>query len=384
MAERLTNQTIAKLPLPAAGNHIHFDPEVGGLAVRITAGGSRSFVLCYRTRAGRQRRLTIGSFPDWTVTAARAEAKELKQQIDRGGDPLGERTATREAPTMADLCQRFADEHLPKRSQSTRTNCTAAIKNEILPKLGTIKVADITFADIDSLHRKISIGAPIQANRILAQLSKMFSLAMKWGWRTDNPVRHIERNHEERRERFLSSEELSRLAKALDEYTDRQAANIVGLLLLTGSRVGEVLSMRWQDINLDTGMWTKPSAHTKQKKIHRLPLSEPARGLLAKLHVASNSTDHVFPGIGATGHRYEIKKAWSEICVLADIKNCRVHDLRHTYASVLVSAGYSLPIIGRLLGHTQPATTALYAHLADDPLRLATERVGALITNGNH
>ncbi len=385
MTERLTDRTVAKLPLPATGNTIYFDSEVGGLAVRVTAGGCRSFVLCYRTRAARQRRYTIGAFPDWTVTAARAEARELKQQIDRGGDPLSERVADREAPTIADLCQRFIDEHLPKRRPSTRTNYAAAIKNVILPKLGAIKVADVTFADVDTLHRKVTKdGAPVQANRILAQLSKMFSLAIKWRWRADNPCRGVEKNHEERRERYLSAAELRRLGETLDKFHDKQAAAVVALLLLTGSRVGEVLTMRWQDLDLNDGVWTKPSAHTKQKRIHRLPLSEPARALLAKLRAGDGLDGYVFPGISRTGHRYEIKEAWTEICTLADIKNARIHDLRHTHASILVSAGYSLPVIGALLGHSQASTTHRYAHLMDDPLRLATEKAGAIITNNKN
>jgi integrase len=384
MTERLTDRMIAKLPLPGTGNRIHFDSEIGGFGVRITAAGARAFVLCYRNRAGRQRRYTIGSLPEWTVSAARAEAKELKRQIDQGNDPLSERIADREAPTMAELCQRFIDEHLPKRRPSTRTNYAAAIRNVILPKLGALKVADITFADVDTLHRKITKdGVPVQANRILAQLSKMFSLAIKWGWRTDSPCRGVEFNHEEKRERYLSPEELSRLGETLDKFHDKQAAAVIALLLLTGSRVGEVLTMRWQDLDLNAGIWTKPSAHTKQKRTHRLPLSEPARTLLAKLVTNGNDTGYVFPGISRTGHRYEIKEAWKEICTSADIRNARIHDLRHTHASILVSAGYSLPIVGHLLGHTQPATTARYAHLADDPLRLATEKAGAIITSGN-
>lgn len=383
MSERLTDRIVAKLIKPETGNTVYFDSEVGGLAVRVTAGGSRSFVLCYRTRAGRQRRYTIGSFPDWTVTAARAEARELKRQIDQGGDPVGDRHSSREAPTMADLCQRFTDEHLPKRRPMTASIYAAAMRHTILPRLGALKVADVAFADIDALHRKVTKTAPYQANRIVAQLSKMFSLAIKWGWRTDNPCRGIEFNHEDRRERFLSAEELSRLAGALDQCRDRQAAAVIALVLLTGSRIGEALSMRWQDVDLNNGVWTKPSAHTKQKKSHRLPLSEPARALLVKLHAEASGADYVFPGIGRSGHRYEVKQAWKQICAIADIKGARVHDLRHTHASILVSAGYSLPIIGRLLGHTQPATTARYAHLMDDPLRLATEKAGVIITSGH-
>jgi integrase len=383
MGERLTDRAVAGLIQPLVGNTVYFDSEVGGLAVRVTAGGSRSFVLCYRTRAGRQRRYTIGSFPDWTVAAARAEARELKRQVDQGGDPLGERLSNREAPTVADLCQRFADEHLPKRRPATASNYAAAMRNVILPRLGTLKVADVTFDDIDALHRKVTKTAPYQANRIVSQLSKMFSLAIKWKWRADNPCRGIEFNHEERRERYLSADELSRLAGALDQCRDRQAASTIALLLLTGSRVGEVLAMRWQDLDLNAGVWTKPSAHTKQKKSHRLPLSEPARALLVKLRTDSNGADHVFSGTGRRGHRYEIKEAWKQICATAGIKGARIHDLRHTYASILVSSGYSLPIIGRLLGHTQTTTTARYAHLMDDPLRLATEKAGVIITSGH-
>ena len=130
------------------------------------------------------------------------------------------------------------------------------------------------FTHIDALHRKITAGgAPYQANRAVAVLSKMFNMVIKLGWRTDNPAKGIERNHEDRRERFLSADELTRLGEALDNHPDRQAAAIIALLLLTGARKGEMLAMRWQDLDLDTGTWTKPSAHTKQARIHRVPLS---------------------------------------------------------------------------------------------------------------
>ena len=383
MSERLTDRTVTKLAKPATGNIIHFDTEVGGLGVRITAAGARAFVLCYRNRAGRQRRLTIGSFGEWTVGAARAEAKELKRQIDAGGDPLGEKVADRDAPTMAELCQRFAAEHLSRKRATTQRHYSGLIERIILPKLGALKVNEIMFTHIDALHRKITAGgAPYQANRAVAVLSKMFNMVIKLGWRTDNPAKGIERNHEDRRERFLSADELTRLGEALDNHPDRQAAAIIALLLLTGARKGEMLAMRWQDLDLDTGTWTKPSAHTKQARIHRVPLSEPARALLTKLRAeTAGDVEHVFPG-RLSGHRMEIEKRWRQICKAARIKGLRIHDLRHSYASILVSAGYSLPVIGRLLGHTQAQTTHRYAHLTDDPLRRATEQAGALITNG--
>jgi hypothetical protein len=225
MGERLTDRTVAKLAKPATGNIIHFDTEVGGLGVRITAAGARAFVLCYRTRTGRQRRLTIGSFGEWGVGAARAEAKELKRQIDAGGDPLGEKAADRDAPTMADLSRRFSEDHLPKKRQTTQRHYAGVIERLIVPHLGARKVNEITFTHIDALHRKITAGgAPYQANRAVAVLSKMFNTAIKLGWRTDNPAKGIERNHEDKRERFLSADELARLGEALDKHPDRQAA----------------------------------------------------------------------------------------------------------------------------------------------------------------
>jgi integrase len=192
----------------------------------------------------------------------------------------------------------------------------------------------------------------------------------------DNPAKGIERNPEHKRERYLSGEELARLTAALAEHRDQQAANIIRVLLLTGARRVEVFNMRWADLELETGVWVKPSAHTKQKKAHRVPLSAPARQLLASI---PQTSEYVFPG-RYSGRRIEIHGSWREMCVAAKLEGVRVHDLRHSYASILASAGLSLPIIGALLGHTQAQTTQRYAHLFDDVLRAATERVGTVVS----
>jgi integrase len=197
--------------------------------------------------------------------------------------------ADREAPSLADLCARFEDEHLPKKRPKTAADYRALVENLILPRLRHHKVSEIGFADVDALHRKITKdGAPYQANRTVAVLSKMFNLAIKWGWRTDNPAKGVERNQEIKRERYLSSEELARLSDALAEYSDQQAANIIRLLLLTGARSGEVRAMRWEYLDLENGVWTKPGATTKQATLHRVPLSAPARQLLAVLSREAN------------------------------------------------------------------------------------------------
>lgn len=378
MTTKLTDAIVKKLPAPASGNKIYYDDSLKGFGCRVTAAGARSFILNYYTRGGRERRYTIGSFPTWKVSAARKQADELKQSINRGEDPLADIEADRGAKTVAHLCNRYVEEHLPKKRPSSQGDDRSMIEREILPALKHLKVADVTFSDVDGLHRKISKrGKKHRANRVVALLSKMFALAIRWQWRSDNPARGIERNAEAKRDRHLSGAELDRLTKALAEHGDEQAANIIRLLLLTGARRGEVLGMRWDQLDLEIGVWTKPGATTKQKTTHRVPLSAPARQLLTELHQDAGS-DFVFPSDVGTA-RHDIKKQWAEICKAASIRNARVHDLRHTYASLLASSGLSLPVIGALLGHTQPSTTARYAHLLDDPLRRATETVGAIV-----
>jgi integrase len=380
MTAKLTDIIVKRLPVPAAGYEIAWDAQVAGFGARVTAGGARSFILNYRTRIGRARRFTIGAFPNWSAGAARDEARRLKTQIDRGGDPLGEFKAGRAAPTVSDLCDRFVAEHLPRKRPSTQKSYSQQIAAEIRPALGRFKVADVSYGDVDRLHRKITArGKAYRANRVIATLSKMFSMAIKWRMRTDNPCKGVERNDEHKRRRYLSTDELARLTAALAGAEDQQSADIIRLLLLTGARRGETLQARWADIDLASGTWRKPAASTKQKTLHEIPLSAAARSLLSDLRRNSlASAEWVFPAAG--GHRKDIKDSWASICAVAGIKGARVHDLRHTYASVLASAGLSLPIIGQLLGHTTPITTARYAHLFDDPLRAAAERAGAIIT----
>lgn len=412
MSQRLTDTIVKGLEAPPSGNKIHYDAEMKGFGIRVTANGAKSFILNYRTNGGRERRFTIGAYPAWKVAAARAEAAELRKRVDRGEDPLAEIEADRNAKTVRDLCERFTKDHLPKTRPNTESGYRIIIDREILPELQHRKVADVTFSDIDELHRKITKrGATYQANRTVAVLSKMFSLAIRWEWRTDNPCRGVEKNQEVKRHRYLSPAELGQLTGALTGLADQQGADIIRLLLLTGARRGEVLAAKWEQFDIEAGVWTKPGSTTKQKTLHRVPLSAPARLLLANLRAkAGDDAEYVFPSRrasttseaakgsrGKSGPRVDIKRAWRQVCIDAGITearqikgrtgkvrtvvepSARIHDLRHTYASMLASAGMSLPIIGALLGHSQPSTTARYSHLMDDPLRQATERVGAIV-----
>ncbi len=378
MAERLNDSMVRQLETPAQGNRITYDETVRGFGVRMTAGGAKSFILNYRVR-GRERRYTIGAYPDWTTSAARNEAKELKRAISKGDDPLGARQQERAAPTVNDLCDRYIKEHLPKKRPASKRHDEGYIKRIVRPKLGRLKVADVRYADIDGLHQALK-DTPVAANRLVTLLSKMFSLAIRWDWRETNPCKEIERYDEQERQRYLTTAEIARLTDALAQHDDQVAANVIRLILFTGARRGEVLNATWDQFNLGAGVWIKPSAHTKQKREHRVPLSAPAIELLSNLKKAADG-EYVFPGRVPGQPRTELKRTWEALCKTAKIENARVHDLRHTFASILVSSGMSLVLVGRLLGHTQAQTTLRYGHIHDDPLREATERVGKVVTN---
>lgn len=425
---------VLELPAPTKGNKVYYDSLLKGFGCRVTAAGSRAFVLNF-VIDGRERRITIGAHPAWSVDAARRRAGELRQAIDRGEDPLQEREARRDAPTMANLCERYRETHMLKKRENSRAADERNIRNYILPALGNMKVEDVRFVDVDRLHRDISKAAKYQANRVQALLSKLFSLAIKWEMRADNPAKGVEKNAEEKRKRYLSGAELAALAEAMADHREKASANAVRLLMLTGARRNEVLTATWDQFDLLAGRWTKPGATTKQKTEHTVPLSAPARQLLDEMRAAVDQlpmekrSRFIFPGVhgkpqadlkhfwqsvtkaaslilwsgqagseagqlvlqlkGALGRlptwaewRAEAERQWSnrqDSTPPAGLTDVRIHDLRHTFASVLVSSGLSLPIVGALLGHTQVQTTARYAHLMDDPLRAATERAGALL-----
>ena len=326
---------------PGTGEGLHGHPRQRGARVRRPRHGQGRAVLHPELLHpdGRDRCFTIGQHPDWSVTAARARARELRREIDAGGDPLAEIEAERDAPTVAELIDRFEAEHLPRKRAITAQDYGACSRTTIRPHFGQhTKVADVTFADIDALHRKISkAGARMRANRSVAILSKMFSLAVRWGMRETNPCKGIERNTEHHRRRYLSGDELGRLVAALAEHPDRQAADAVRLLLLTGARRGEVLGMRWADIDLTAGTWSKPPSSTKQNATPR-GAAERTGPRAAGPHprgagrAARNarSASSSFPSTGATGHLVEIKKSWATLTKAAGIKNLRLHDLRHS------------------------------------------------------
>jgi integrase len=397
MRQRLTEKTVRELATPEKNAKVYFDDwthkdGVKGLGVRVTANGARTFVYEYRPPGGDTRRYTIGKFPDWSVSAARKAAAELREDVRAGIDPQQAKSDDKTAPTVNDLIERYRAEHLEKKRETSRRDDEDMIRLYIAPRLGKKKVADVTLDHVEALHRDITQGkckgqrkpAPYRANRVVSLLSKMFNLAIdRWKMRDQaegNPCRGVRKNPEEDRERFLEDEEIARLIKALTELDDRQAANVIMLALLTGARRGEILKAKWSQFDLPKGKWKKPASHTKQDRIHRVVLSPESVVLLMAIREADPKAIYVFPSPKVHGApRQDVKPQWERVRKTAGLDDLRFHDLRHTYASLLISDGVSLNVIGRLLGHTQAQTTMRYAHLADEPLREATNRVGKRI-----
>jgi integrase len=378
--QKLTKSVVEKLA-PTSTDYVLWDLALPGFGIRVKPSGVKSYIVQYRNRkTGASRRKTIGQHgPLLTFHKAKERARIILADALKGNDPVADDHAARAAPTMRQLAADYLEHHaIPKKRARSVENDRSMI-NRIMPRLASKQVAAVQSRDIHSLHVSMK-DTPYQANRVLALLSKMFSLAAKWGWRSDNPVKGIERYQEQRRERWLPDRELSRLLSVLKAHPNQRAANAVRLQILTGARIGEVLRARWLDVDLDRGVWIKPSHHTKQKRTEHLPLSGPALALLADMREKADPAEaNVFPGNASSKPLQDIKKFWKGVTAQARIADYRLHDNRHTHASHLVSSGLSLEIVGRLLGHTNPTTTKRYAHIADDPLRAAAERFGTKV-----
>jgi integrase len=391
---KLTDKIVAALPVPAKGNKRTPDSELAGFNAQVTASGERGYVLRYRIR-GRERLYTIGSTSSWPCVAARNRARELRRLIDQGIDPHEQEAKERdEAITIKEFWAKVYEPlHLPTLRPGPRRNVRSMMTRDILPKLGKLAVKDVDHADVVALHREISKRAPTRANRVKTTVSAIMHYAerahiLESGERIpalrprgSNPAQDVKLNHEEPRQRFLTPAEIARLAVVLDRRQEipreRSSVALIKLLLLTGCRFSEAANATWAQFDLETGVWRKPSSHTKQKRPHTTPLSAPATALLHQLREA-NRGEFLFPG--PTGKPLvKIHHFWASATKQAGIEGVRIHDLRHSFASVLASGGASLVLIGQLLGHTQAATTQRYSHLLDAVQREAVERAGAVI-----
>jgi integrase len=431
---KITKTTVDKLK---AGDTV-WDTDLIGFGVRCQ---TKTKVYVYKKfYNGQQRWFSLGKPSEgMTVTKAREEAEIIIGNIRNNNDPALLREDQRNRPTIEKLCQRFltdyAEEH--KKPSSIRMD-RKNIQNHILPLLGKKFVSDITLSDIDRFKRAVKDGktakalsvtsrggSPVKggsgaANRCLSLLSKAFNLSIRWGMRTTNPVQHVQKYKEKKIERFLSEKEFMALAEAIrtieqKEETNPYAIAAIRLLIFTGARRGEILSLRWDAIDFDRQIIKLIDSKTGAKTIY---LNPPALELLSTLEKQSGNP-YVICGLKSKSHLVDVNRVWrhirdraSVILILQNepvqvltkvniintknlnlktlkplmdeaglgmdkhLSDLRLHDLRHSFASIAVGGGMSLPMIGKLLGHTQTATTARYAHLADNPLKEANDAIG--------
>ena len=414
-------------------DYIICDDELRGFAIRVLPSGKRYYIVQYRIGT-RYRRMSLGQHGVLTTEKARTKAFGLLAAVKDGKDPAGDRQQGRNAPTVAELAQRFDKEHIAVRLKpGTAREYRRNLRRFILPAIGRLKVADVTKADIARLHHELR-HIPYQANRNLEVISKMFNLAELWGLRPDgsNPRRHIRKYPEEKRERYLSPAELAALGEALslaeqEGVEDPYAIAAIRLLIFTGCRLNEIMTLKWEYADFEARCLRLPDSKTGARLVH---LGAPALEVLSGLERRSDNP-WVICGRKASARRTDLQPPWQRFrrratvrlwaraqgsaaadlvhrlerrfdreptydeCLAAAKKqgldlstgfvDVRIHDLRHSFASGAVALGESLPMIGKLLGHTQVQTTARYAHLAADPVKAAAERVSsniAALVNG--
>jgi integrase len=366
-----------------------WDDQLLGFGLKVLPNGQRRYLVKYRAggggRAAQQRWYTLGTHGAITVEQARDLAQQTLAAVACGNDPQSNKFALRSAPTMAELWGRYLTDHLPHKKPTSQLDDRQRWRDYIEPKLGSKKVEHVGREEIDAVHKGLS-DRPYVANRVVALLSKLFNLAERWNMRPDgsNPCRHVIKFKEQGRERYLSTDEMVRLGDALRDGLAAQTETpymvaAIRLLLLTGARLNEVLTAQWEWVDLDRRVISLPDSKTGRKTLF---LSEPAVEVLEELKTLSTSKDcpYVIRGRSKDHALVNLAKPWKRICERAKLDGVRIHDLRHTAASIGVAHGMSLPIIGRVLGHTQASTTQRYAHVDIDPALAAADRIGATVS----
>lgn len=354
-----------------------YDTELTGFGVRRQSGAITYFV--HKRIKGRQRRITIGHHGAWTPDKARQRAAELLREISTGADPAAAmRERKLRETTFDEAADEFLELHGPKLKATTRATYGFLLKMQLRPAFGTRGFADISKADVTRFHAKWK-HKPRTANHALAVLSKLMSWSEHQGLRPEgsNPCLGVARYRETKRERFLSADELERLGHVMQVAEVSETENLyvlaaIRLLLFTGARLSEILTLRWSYVDLDHRLLRLPDSKTGSKAIL---LNEPAIQVLKRLPRLKGNA-YVLPGHVTGKHLVNIRDAWQRLCADAKIDDCRVHDIRHSFGTIAVDAGGSLPLIGRLLGHSQPQTTARYAHVRNDPAAQLNEAAG--------
>ena len=370
---KISRRTVEALE-PMERDVDYYDEDLKGFGVRVRPSGRKTYFVMMRHKCV-MRRFTVGTHGSVAPEQARLKAKQIIADLAIDKNPTAEVDAVRTAITVRSLGERFIDEYLPCHLKpSTQGEYKRCIEIFINPEIGTIKLVSVERTDIAKIHHQLR-HIPYQANRVLGVLSIMFNLAESWNLRPPftNPCRGVRKYKEKKRERFLNHEELGRLGEALriEEEFAPSAVACIRLLLLTGCRLGEIQTLKWSYLDLDNCLAFLPDSKTGRKTLY---LGSVAVKLLKTiLHKKDNP--YVITGDIEGQHLTDMQKPWRRIRKLAVLPDVRIHDLRHTFASSGVALGQGLPIIGKLLGHTQPQTTARYAHLAAAPALEAADKI---------
>ncbi len=370
----LTQQAVEREKPPAKGpNGKHTqsfirDDKVRGFVLRILDSGTKTFLLQVRIKK-KARWITIGRHPDFTVVQARDKAQAWRAEIAHGGDPTVEKQRAAAELAFGELC---ADFYAHGKAQKRKSiDCVQKRIERFCATWLKRKASEITKADVAKLHEHLGVtkGHSI-ANSVVDHAKAIFNLAIKRDlFKGENPARGTDRFEETKRQRFLSLEELKRVNEALLEEPDWRHRVFFPLSVLTGARKGEWLAARWEDIDLTEGTWKKPVTKTTPQL---MPLPQAAIAILEGLPSRGHSP-WVFPGKGKRGHMRDVMEAWKRIRDRAEVPDCRVHDLRHSFASFMVGRGVPIQMVGKLLNHASIATTQRYAHLALDTQRAAID-----------
>lgn len=365
-----------------------WDSQLSGFGVKVLPSGTRKYLVKYRPsgggRAAPQRWLTLGKHGALTCEQARDMARQALAAVARGEDPQADKASKRKSARMRDVWDRFATEQLPLKKPNTAHDYRRQWEEIIGPAFGNRLVGDVTRTDVDRLHKRLR-ATPYRANRMLALMSRLMNLAEAWGWRSpgSNPCKHVEKFREQARERYLSADEIGRIGAAMEAMLKEQdirpeAAAAVRLLLLTGARLNEILTARWDWIDLERRVIDLPDSKTGKKPIY---LSDAALEVIAELKATRRDPKNPYLLAGRSKGKAlnNLAKPWKRICARAGLSGVRLHDLRHTAASIAVGRGVNLPVIGRLLGHRQAQTTLRYAHVDADPALAAANEIGTAI-----
>ena len=403
MVVKLTKRTVDAITVGDRAV-IVYDNTLKGFGVRLSPSGSLSWFVEYRPGAGgrrvTKRRMYFGG-REFTPEEARQAAKETLASVALGKDPAAVRREERESETFREFAERYLREEAEAKLKSgTVVNYKICVRKHAVPYIGAIKLNRISTADIARIHTKVGETRPMTANRIVECISSIFRYAATCNLVPvgHNPTKGIRAFRESRRERFLNSDELARLGGAIREAEtvgipydvdetkptskhapkpenryikiDAYTAAAFRLLILTGARLREILHLKWEYVDFQRGLLLLPDSKTGRKAI---VLNAPA---LAVLRSLESKGEYVIFSEEEDRPRADLNRPWRTISARAKLSGVRIHDLRHTHASVGAGAGLGLPIIGKLLGHTQASTTMRYAHLDADPLKVASEKIG--------